>query len=149
VFKPEYVGIAAKCAAVGMTHVETADLLGIAERTFRNWLTQYPELRKAISIALTDANERVHLSLFQQAVGFERAEEEIKVINGEIVRVPVKKFYPPNGAVAVAWARQHMGWGMEAPPVPQDDGKEVEGVSIRQVARQVAYLLHQSAKGNA
>ncbi len=151
-YKPEYVGIAAKCATVGMTYAETADLLGVTDRTFYNWMTQHPELRKAISIAMQDANERVQLSLFQQAVGYERNEEDIKVINGEIVRVPVKRYYPPSGAVAVAWARQHMGWGMEAPPPPpKDDGAEVEGmqISIRQVARRVAYLLHQNAKGNA
>jgi transcriptional regulator with XRE-family HTH domain len=146
----KFIGIAAKAAAMGMTYIEIADMLDVSESSFRRWLRDHPELRKAISISLEAADERVGLSLFQMAVGYERSEEEVRFINGVETRYKIKRYYPPSPQVALRWAEQRLGWWADAAPsVPKDDGQEVEGtnLSIRDVARRVALLMHMGAKG--
>ena len=145
----KFIGIAAKAAAMGMTYVEIADMLDVNESTFRRWMRDHPELRKAISIALEAADERVGLSLFQMAVGYERSEEEVRFINVVETRYKVKRYYPPSPTVALRWAEQRLGWWTEGQQIPKDDGQEVEGtnLSIRDVARRVAYLMHMGTKG--
>jgi exonuclease III len=78
-------------------------------------------------------------------LGFDREEEEIKVINGQVTRVPVRRYYPPNAQAAAFWARHKMQWGEDMPP-PTETTDETKPVEIRQVARQVARLLHLANK---
>lgn len=148
-WKPEYVGQARKLAGMGHTHVEIARFLEVEDRTFRRWMHKYPELREALLIPEEQANRQVILSLYQQAVGYEREEEEIKVIKDQIVRVKVRKFYPPSTSAAIFWAKAKAGLRDDMPidpsgPLDPNPGDEAptEQEPPKQVARRILYLIN-------
>ena len=43
--------------------------------------------------------------LYQRAMGFEHDSVEIKVVDGGIVEVPVRKVYPPDATSAIFWLK--------------------------------------------
>lgn len=59
---------------------------------------------------MADAN--VADRLYQRAMGFEHDSEEIKVVEGSIERVPIRKIYPPDTVAAIFWLknRQRDKW---------------------------------------
>jgi hypothetical protein len=141
----EKIEIIRRLAGHGYLANEIADLLGVTRMTMWRWRAQVPEVTAALAIGHEAANSRVELAVYQMAIGFEREEEEIKVIDGAVVRVPVKRYYPPNPRAAEMWTRHKMQWGEDIAPALEttNDQKPVE---VRQVARQVARLLHLANK---
>jgi hypothetical protein len=154
----EKAKIAARGAAAGLHWYEIADLLDVSVDTLHYWRVTHPEFEAAIVVALEKANQRVEMSMYQMAVGYERKEVEIKKTKvGKktlVEEIETRKFYPPVPAVAIHWTKARMGWQGDQPAVvPKDDGPAlVEGAqeelpSLRQAARQIAFLLNQAAKG--
>ena len=111
VFKEEYVEQAYRLCLLGATDKEMADFFGVSEKTFNSWKKAQPELLQSIKRGKDDADARVAQSLFRRATGYEREEEEIKVIslggnNGSTIdRVPVIKHYPPETAACAFWLK--------------------------------------------
>lgn len=154
-YNPAYVQQVRKMAQMGWTHIEMASFLDVTDRTFRRWLLKYPELVEALSIPEEQANARVRLGLYQLATGFEREEEEIKVIEGKIVRVKVIRYYPPNASAAIFWQKAKAGWtdnpDMRDPlPQPPADGEPDATVNEtdKQIARRLNHFLviHQGGR---
>lgn len=153
-WRPEYVEQCAKLAGLGLTHIQIADFLGITDRTFRRWMASKPELVEALRIPEKAANERVTLSLYQLATGYDRWEEEIKVVQGEIVRVKVLRHYPPNASAAIFWQKAKGGWtdnpDMQEPLPPPADGEADPTVNEtdKQIARRLNHFLviHQGGR---
>ena len=104
-FRPEYVEQARKIAALGATEVEMADFFGVTTVTLFNWRTQHPEFFNATRLGKEEADDRVEQRLFARAMGYEHDEVDIRVVNGEIVKTPIRKFYPPDTAAASLWLR--------------------------------------------
>lgn len=152
-WRPEYVEQCAKLAAIGWTHVQISEFLGITDRTFRRWMASKPELMEALRIPEKAANDRVTLSLYQLATGYDRWEEEIKVVNGEIVRLKVLRHYPPNASAAIFWQKSRSGWSdnPELAPAPSPEEPEtqpIERESEKQIARRLAFAILQGGKGD-
>lgn len=152
-FKTEYIAQAAKLAAQGWTRMEISAFFDVSDRTFRRWCERHPELEKALLIPEEAANKRAIMSLFLQTVGYERDEEEIKVIEGKVVRVKIKRYYPPNASASIFWAKAKAGLRDNeplTPPVPADDGgttiDETGNETDRQVARKFLYLVEKEKR---
>jgi hypothetical protein len=152
-YRAEYAVQTAKLMAKGFLLSECAEFFEVSDRTFRRWMATHEDLFKATLIDQTQANARVELTAYQMAVGYERDEEEIKVIEGEVVRVKVRKYYPPNPASNIWWTKAKMGWRDDdiAKPPGGEDGPMVEGhgvqpESLRQTARRLAFVLHKGGK---
>ena len=96
---------ARKIAALGATEVEMADFFGVTTVTLFNWRTQHPEFFNATRLGKEEADDRVEQRLFARAMGYEHDEVDIRVVNGEIVKTPIRKFYPPDTAAASLWLR--------------------------------------------
>ena len=135
-----------KLAQHGFLANEIADILNVTRMTFWRWRATVPEVTAALAIGHESANDRVELSVYQMAIGYDREEEEIKVVNGAVVRVPVRKYYPPSPAAAAMWTRNKMAWGADiAPPSPMET-TEPQQIEVRHIARQVARLFHLAEK---
>lgn len=156
-WRPEVVEQSQKLAAKGWTRVEIADFLGITYRTFARWCLAHPELEAALAIPETEANKRVVFSLYQMAVGYEREEEEIKVVNGEIVRLKVIRYYPPVPSANIFWNKAKGGLRDDLPidpsgpldPNPGDEAPTTEQEPPKQVARRILYLINKGDEENA
>lgn len=98
-----------KLAKLGATDTELSDFLNIAESTLNLWKIEYPEFSESIKKGKIIADSNVADRLYQRAMGFEHDSEEIKVSDGEVIRVPVRKIYPPDSTAAIFWLKNRRG----------------------------------------
>ena len=126
-YNPTFCTLVYRLALLGLKNDEMAPVFGISLRQFHYWLELHPEFREAMMRGKEQADGAVVEELYTSAVGFHVMEEVIlsnriktydengKVIeeHTEPLRVPVQKYYPPNGKAAIKWLeKRHPGeWG--------------------------------------
>lgn len=104
-YRPEFDRIAESMAKLGATDIEIADAIGVDVRTLYRWKAQFPGFCQAVKVGKDVADDRVERSLFARANGYEHDEVDIRVIGGDIVQTPVRKFYPPDTTAAIFWLK--------------------------------------------
>lgn len=104
-FKTEFSKIAASMAKLGATDIEIADALSIEVRTLYRWKSENPEFCQALKAGKAEADDRVERSLFARATGYEHDEVDIRVVGGEIIQTPIRKFYPPDTTAGIFWLK--------------------------------------------
>lgn len=117
-YKVAYNKQAYKLTLLSATDKEMADFFEVAESTLNLWKKKHPEFSESIKRGKSLSDGNVADRLYQRAMGFEHASEEIKVLSsgqGEgsvIERVPVRKIYPPDTTAAIFWLknRQPKHW---------------------------------------
>lgn len=128
-FRPEYVEEARKQCEEGATDVELADYFNVSVRTLYRWKNNFPEFCQALKSGKAPTDERVERSLFERAVGYERDEVDIRVVNGEIVQTPIRKFYPPDTTAAIFWLKNRR------PDLWRDKTEVDQNATVRVVAQ--------------
>lgn len=150
-YRKEYDAIAERLVKqTGATVSEIANYLGVSIVTIYHWQSRFPSFKASLQIGEEVANNRVALSLYNQAVGYYVDDEEIKIVNGEVLRVKIKRWIPPNASAAIFWAKAKMNWTdreqLELPPPATDEAQIIDGIpdeSPRQRARRIAMVLIQ------
>lgn len=104
-YLPEYAEQARVQCEQGATDQELADLFEVSVRTLYRWKNTHPEFCQALKAGKDPADERVERSLFERATGYERDEVDIRVVGGEIIQTPIRKFYPPDTTAAIFWLK--------------------------------------------
>jgi hypothetical protein len=104
-FKPEYIEQAQKLCKLGATDVEIADFFGVDVRTLYRWKGENEVFCQALKAGKEIADERVERSLFARANGYEHDEVDIRVVAGEIVQTPIRKYYPPDTTACIFWLK--------------------------------------------
>jgi hypothetical protein len=104
-YKPEYSGQAAKLCALGATDAQLADFFEVSVSTINLWKVQHVEFSESIRVPKAEADERVEQSLYRRAMGYEHDEVDIRVVGGELVQTPIRKFYPPDTTAAIFWLK--------------------------------------------
>lgn len=104
-YRPEYADIARKACEAGFTDQELADLFEVNVRTITNWKHAHVEFLSALKVSKAVADERVERSLFARAAGYEHDEVDIRVVNGEIIQTPIRKYYPPDSTAMIFWLK--------------------------------------------
>jgi hypothetical protein len=104
-YKAEYAVQAEKLCKLGATDIEIADFFGVEVRTIYRWKAEHAEFCQSLKIAKAEADERVERSLFARATGYEHDEVDIRVVNGEIVQTPIRKYYPPDTTAGIFWLK--------------------------------------------
>jgi hypothetical protein len=104
-FKPEFITQAEKLCKLGATDLEIADFLEVDVRTLYRWKGENEAFCQALKAGKDVADERVERSLFARANGYEHDEVDIRVIGGEVVQTPIRKFYPPDTTAAIFWLK--------------------------------------------
>lgn len=104
-FNPEYIEEAEKQCLSGATDQELADYFDVSVRTLYRWKNTHPDFCQALKSGKAVADERIERSLFERATGYERDEVDIRVVEGQIVQTPIRKFYPPDTTAAIFWLK--------------------------------------------
>lgn len=104
-FKNDYIELAYKFCLLGATDSDLAKFFNVCEATINNWKNDYPEFLESIKRGKYEADANVADRLYQRALGFEHDSEEIKVVDGGIERVPIRKVYPPDPTSIIFWLK--------------------------------------------
>lgn len=92
-----------KLSLLGLTDEELATFFEIATSTLYEWKLKYPTFSESIKKGKEIADAEVAFSLHERAKGFTYDDEDIRVINGEIVKTPIKKFIPGDPTAQIYW----------------------------------------------
>ncbi len=104
-FKPEFIAQAEKLCRLGATDLEIADFFEVDVRTVYRWKAENELFCHALKAGKTESDDRVERSLFARANGYEHDEVDIRVVNGEIIQTPIRKYYPPDTTAAIFWLK--------------------------------------------
>lgn len=104
-FKPEFIEQVAKLCKLGATDIEIADFFEVDVRTLYRWKTENDNFCQALKIAKDEADNRVERSLFARANGYEHNDVDIRVVEGQIVQTPIRKYYPPDTTAGIFWLK--------------------------------------------
>lgn len=104
-YNKECVKQVEKFCRLGATDVDIADMLDINVATLKRWKATYPEFSAALKAGKEIADDQVERSLFARATGYEHDEVDIRVVAGEIVQTPIRKYYPPDTTACIFWLK--------------------------------------------
>jgi hypothetical protein len=150
-FKLEFVAQAEKLCALGATDVEIADFFGVNVATLYRWKADHSEFGDALKVGKESADERVERSLYWRAMGYEHDEVDIRVVNGEVVQTPIRKYYPPDTTACIFWLknRRKEQWRDKVETgVTDKEGNDVAAVDPTEAVRRLAFLLAKGAQSN-
>ena len=104
-YKAEFVEQASKLCKLGATDIEIADFFEVNVATLYRWKNEHHDFCEALKVSKAVADDRVERSLFARANGYEHEEVDIRVVSGEIVQTPVRKFYAPDTTACIFWLK--------------------------------------------
>lgn len=137
-YKPEYAAQASKLCGLGATDAQMADFFEVSISTINLWKVKHPEFSESLTVPKDMANARVEQSLYRRAMGYEHDEVDIRVVNGEIVETPIRKYYPPDSTAMIFWLknRDQENWReMKAVELTGANGGPVESHSTLDVSK--------------
>jgi hypothetical protein len=111
-YRSEYVDLCFNYCLLGATDAELAVFFDVTETTVNNWKKDHPEFFESIKKGRAAADANVANRLYCRAMGYEHDDTDIRVISGEIVQTPIRKYYPPDTAAGIFWLknRQKAKW---------------------------------------
>lgn len=133
-FKEEFIPQAEKLCKLGATDMEVADFFEVDVRTLYRWKGENEAFCQALKAGKDVADERVERSLYARANGYEHNEVDIRVVGGEIVQTPIRKYYAPDTTACIFWLKNRK-------PAEWRDKVETEhsgAVQIGRVVREIA-----------
>lgn len=135
-YKGEYAKQAQKLCKIGATDREIADFFEVHEDTIRRWKGEYPEFCGALKVGKELADDRVEMSLYRRALGYQHDEDDIRVCDGQIVVTPTVKHYPPDTVACIFWLKNRRPdlW-REKPPEGGGATAEELAAAIREQMR--------------
>lgn len=102
-YHPDFARQATELCKRGATAYELANFFGVNTSTIWVWSTRHQEFTNALRVSKDIADDRVERGLYEKAAGYTFQKEEIKVVRGKVVRVPVVEHVPPSERAAQIW----------------------------------------------
>lgn len=136
-FKEEFIGQAEKLCKLGATDIELADFFEVEVRTLYRWKSENEKFCQALKAGKAESDDRVERSLFARANGYEHDEVDIRVVGGEIVQTPIRKYYPPDTTAAIFWLKNRKPGEWRETKAVELTGADGGPVKFQQVRRTV------------
>jgi hypothetical protein len=102
-YDAKFVAIARKLGELGATDLEVAQAFEVNIRTIYRWKLDHPEFAEALQSGKDVIDDAIEIALRKRAVGYTFDGEEIKVIDGEVIRVEKMEHVPPDPKAAMFW----------------------------------------------
>lgn len=118
-YKPEFVKITRKLCELGATDLEVAEALGISHDTLYRWKREKPLFSEALKVGKSVCDDRVEMSLYRRAVGYEQENVKIFQYKGEEVIVPYIEKVQPDTTAAIFWLKNRRPNEYRANPEPE------------------------------
>lgn len=125
-YKPEYDRQAYKMCLLGATDDELADFFEVHVDTIHEWKKVHPEFSDSIKKGKQQADAEVSHKLFKRATGYEHADVDLKMFEGQIIVTDITKHYPPDTAAAIFWLKNRQ-------PKKWRDKQEIEHSGTQEV----------------
>jgi len=120
-YRPEFVEQGKKLCLLGATDIEIADFFGVSVRTLLRWKNEHDDFCHALNESKGIPDERVERSLYHRAIGYEHTEVDIRVIDKQIVKTKIRKYYPPDTTACIFWLKNRQPSNWRAAPEQEDD----------------------------
>lgn len=104
-FRPEFIGQAAKLCRLGATDIEIADFFDVSVATLHRWKHSHSEFCDSLKAGKEAADDRVERSLFARANGYTHDAVKIFQDKGKPVIVPFREHVPPDTTAAIFWLK--------------------------------------------
>ena len=105
-YKNEFARQAGHLCNLGASNNDLAEFFQVSHETIHRWAITYKEFAKAIKVGKDLSDERVVMSLYNKALGFEKIiEKEIVTKNGEVKIVKDKIYVPPSDGAISFWLK--------------------------------------------
>lgn len=91
---------------LGATTSDLAKFFDVSTDTIDAWRVRHKEFAKAVKVGKDLSDERVVMSLYNKALGFEKViEKEVINKNGEVVIIKDKIYVPPSDQAISFWLK--------------------------------------------
>lgn len=122
----------------GATDFEITEEFGIDQRTLYKWRARDPQFAAALSLSKDIADSRIEASLYQKAHGYTYRSEDIRVVDGVVVRVPTITHVPPDTTAMIFWLknRRRAHW-TDQQDVNITGSVDLKGIDMRSLALQL------------
>lgn len=111
-YKAEYADLAYKFALLGATDAQLAEFFDVNVDTIYEWKNVHEAFSESLKRGKLQADAMVSTSLFQRALGYSHAEDDIRTCDNQVVITPTIKHYPPDTTACIFWLknRQRDKW---------------------------------------
>ena len=111
-YKPEYDEQARKLCLMGATDADLARFFEVTEQTINNWKNAHVSFFESVKDSKEQMDSQVVNSLFKRATGYSHPEDKIFIHEGNEIRIPTTKHYPPDTQACKFWLmnRQRELW---------------------------------------
>lgn len=104
-YQPVYAEQARRLCEQGFTETDLADFFGVVTSTIWSWQLHNEDFAKAIKVGREPADDRVEVSFFKRCTGFFVDTEKVFFTEGQVTRVPIREYYPPDAGAALNWLK--------------------------------------------
>ncbi|MDX6038910.1 terminase [Scandinavium lactucae] len=104
-YREEFAHLALTLCRLGATDAELGTALDVDERSINRWKKLYPEFCQSIKRGKLFADARGVEALYQKATGYLHLQDDIRVINGEVVKTQTIRHYPPDTTACIFWLK--------------------------------------------
>lgn len=105
-YKNEFARQAGHLCNLGASTNDLAKFFQVSTDTIYRWAVEYKEFAKAVRVGKDLSDERVVMSLYNKALGYEKEiEKEIVTKNGEVKIVKDKIYIPPSDSAITFWLK--------------------------------------------
>ena len=94
-----------KLCLLGLTNDELAIAFGVSVASIEKWQVKYETFGESVKRGRREADSNVVRAMYQRAIGYSHPDTHISVWRGEVISVPITKYYPPDTGAGIFWLK--------------------------------------------
>ncbi|MCK1970394.1 terminase [Franconibacter sp. IITDAS19] len=119
-YRDEFADMALRLCRMGLTDAEMGTVPGVDERKINHFKKRFPQFFFSPKRGKLFADALVVEALYQKTTGYQHPEDDIRVINGKVVKTQTVRHYPPDTAACIFWLKNRRGEYWQNKPQPPE-----------------------------